>query len=83
MKKIKSNKKGENVTKSYLDEQLNKMIKTIDKRFDRLFVYLDYRFEPLEKMAEDYPKFKDYVYDKLDWLVGKYQKLDDEHTVPN
>lgn len=92
MKKRKNTKKNKVVTESFLDNRLSILEKSldkrfemivayIDKRFERLFIYLDHRFEPLEKMAEDYPKFKDYVYDKLDWLVGKYQKLDDELTI--
>ncbi len=58
---------------------------TLDERFEqfykRLEIYLDHRFKPLEAMAEDYYKFKDYVIDKLDWLVGKYQKFEDEHLI--
>lgn len=66
------------VTKDYLE-------KVLDERFDQFFkrleVYLDHRFRPLEEMAADYYKFKDYVTDKLDWLVGKYQKFEDEHMI--
>lgn len=53
----------------------------VDKRFDRLFMHLDNRFEPLEKMKKDFDEFKDKVYISLDWLVGAFKKFDEEHTV--
>lgn len=53
----------------------------VDKRFDRLFLYLDNRFEPLEEMKKDFDKFKDKVFISLDWLVNAFKKFDDEHTV--
>lgn len=53
----------------------------VDKRFDRLFLYLDQRFEPLDKLVKGFDDFKDKVLINIDWLTGKYKKLDEEHVV--
>ncbi|PIP63192.1 hypothetical protein COY12_01875 [Candidatus Roizmanbacteria bacterium CG_4_10_14_0_2_um_filter_33_96] len=53
----------------------------VDKRFERLFKYLDHRFEPLDKLVKGFSDFKDKVLTNLDWLTGKYIKLDEEHLV--
>ena len=69
------------------DADVKKLEKTfatkeyVDKRFDRLFLYLDNRFEPLEEMKKDFDKFKDKVFISLDWLINAFKKFDDEHTV--
>lgn len=47
--------------------------------------YLDHRVNTIEKKIDgfvnDFDKLKDWMYDKLDWLVVKYKKFDEEHTV--
>lgn len=70
----KTNKKDELVTKGYLEEQFNKL-------FNRLIIYLDHRFEPLEREMEKNAKFREFAADKLDWLTGKYQKFEEEHMI--
>jgi hypothetical protein len=32
-------------------------------------------------MSQDYYKFKDHVNKTLDWLVGAYQKFDEEYLI--
>ena len=53
----------------------------VDKRFERLFKYLDHRFEPLDNLIKSFDEFKDKVFINLDWLTGKYNKFEAEHTV--
>lgn len=53
----------------------------VDKRFERLFKYLDHRFEPLDNLVREFADFKDKVLTDLDWLMGKYTKFEDEHIV--
>ncbi|KKP61364.1 MAG: hypothetical protein UR54_C0003G0015 [Candidatus Roizmanbacteria bacterium GW2011_GWA2_34_18] len=71
------------VTKGDLKKGLDRFAtkEYVDKRFDRLFLYLDNRFEPLEKMKIDFDKFKDRVYISLDWLTNAFKKFEEEHTV--
>lgn len=71
------------VTKGDLKKGLNRFAtkEYVDKRFDRLFLYLDQRFEPLDKLVKGFDDFKDKVFINLDWLTGKYKKLDEEHVV--
>ncbi len=73
MKKQRKNK-NDIVTKTYLD-------KVLDERFDRFKLYFDFRFERIEQMAEEFLKYKSFMLDKLDWLVGKYKKFDEEYTI--
>lgn len=69
------------------DADVKKLKKTfatkeyVDKRFERLFVYLDNRFDPLDRLVKSFDDFKDKVMTNLDWLTGKYKKLDEEHMV--
>lgn len=64
-------KKNDLMTKKYLDKKLKDSLKESkeysDKRFERLFKYLDSRFEPLEKLAKDIYKFQDSVLKTLDF----------------
>lgn len=53
----------------------------VDKRFDRLFVYLDSRFEPLEQAVKELLEFKDSVLTKLDKLISIFSRLDQEQVV--
>ena len=53
----------------------------VDKRFERLFKYLDHRFEPLDKLIKGFDELKNKISTNLDFLMGKYTKLDEEHTV--
>ncbi|OGK17837.1 hypothetical protein A3G67_02825 [Candidatus Roizmanbacteria bacterium RIFCSPLOWO2_12_FULL_40_12] len=62
------------VTKDYLDKRL-------DDRFDRFEKYMDYRFQTIEEILKELLKFNDFATDKLDWLVGKYQKFEDERMI--
>ncbi len=53
----------------------------LNKRMDRMLKYLDFRFKPLEEMSRDFFDFKSKIFDRLDWLIGRYQKFEDEYTV--
>ncbi len=55
--------------------------KYVDKRFERLFKYLDHRFEPLDELVNSFNDFKNKAFINLDWLTGKYKKFEEEHTV--
>lgn len=65
--------------KNFITEDI--LNKKLDERFTRFEKYLDHRLQPLEEMAEDFYKFQDFVIDKLDWLMGKYIKFEDEHMI--
>lgn len=53
----------------------------VDKRFERLFKYLDYRLEPLDKLVKDIDELNNKISTDLDFLIGKYTKFEDEHAV--
>lgn len=53
----------------------------VDKRFERLFKYLDHRFEPLDKLVKGFDELNNKISTNLDFLMGKYTKLDDEHII--
>lgn len=64
-------------------KQVNNLVTKNDlKRTER---YLEYKIEvdkaEAKKFREEFVKFKNYVYDKLDWLVGAFQKFNEEHTI--
>ncbi len=73
------------VTKEYFDKKFKESFKAskdyTDKRFERLFVYLDHRFAPLEAMAKEFHEFKERIETLIDRVLGKYEKLDQEHTI--
>lgn len=71
-------KKDALVTKGYLDEVLDSRF---NEFFNRLVEYLDFRLEPLEEEAKKSAKFRKFTTDKLDWLVGKYTKFEEEHMI--
>ncbi len=62
-------------------DELDERIEGVDRRFDRLMLYLDHRFEPLEAMAKDYPIFKDSVLHSLEWLVDKQKESEVEQDI--
>ena len=81
----KNNKKNDYVTKDYLDKKLKDLFieskNYTDKRFDRLFKYLDHKFEPLNELKRDFDKFNDSTNKNLDWIVKKLEKYDQEYTI--
>ena len=48
---------------------------------DRVIDYIDYRLEPVDEFMREFREFKDQMLKSMDFLVGAYQKLTDEHTV--
>jgi hypothetical protein len=71
------------VTKEYLDKKIAYFMTRDDlNNYDkRLKIYLEARFRPLEEMRLDFHDFKEKVLKSLDWLVGKFQKFEDELTI--
>ena len=71
------------VTKNDLKKGLDRFAtkEYVDKRFERLFKYLDYRFQPLDKLVKDIDELNNKISTNLDFLMGKYTKFEDEHTV--
>jgi hypothetical protein len=69
----KNNKNSDEVvTKEYLKSCLSASGK-------RMLMYIDHKFEKLDKMADDFYEFKDKVLTILDRVSGNYKKLDEEH----
>ena len=48
---------------------------------DRIIKYIDYRLEPLDELIREFREFKEQMSKTMDFLVGVYQKLTDEHIV--
>lgn len=53
----------------------------LNKRIDRMTKYVDFEIEPVTDFKKEFKDFKNKVFDKLDWLIGKYNKFEDEHAV--
>ncbi|MEO6509046.1 MAG: hypothetical protein ABIO02_03760 [Patescibacteria group bacterium] len=65
-----------------------KDMQLIEDRLRKVFVtktYFEYRLDKVEselkEFKEEMYKFKDSVLKSLDWLVGAFQKFDEEYTV--
>ena len=80
----KQQDKNELVTKRYLDGALKRKINEsesrLNKRIDRVMKYIDFKLEPIEKFITEFQDFKNKVFEKFDWLMRKYTKLDDENA---
>ena len=68
-------------TKKDLKDSLVQTEERLNKRIDRVMKYIDFKIKPLEEMSRDFYDFKNKVFDRLDWLIGRYQKFEDEYTV--
>lgn len=74
------------VTKDYLDKKLKNFVTHdyLDKRLNNLLSRLELRFQYFE---EKFKKFDEIdsklnkIMTTLDWLVGRYKKLDEENAV--
>lgn len=53
----------------------------LNKRIDRMTKYVDFEIEPVTDFKKEFKDFKNKVFDKLDWLIGKYNKFEEEHLV--
>lgn len=73
------------------EERLNKKIdnglkqteERLNKRIDRVLKYVRFEIEPLKAFYKEMREFKDKVLDRLDWLIGKYEKFEQEYTIQN
>ncbi len=75
---MKKNKRNELVTKDHLDEKFKEFTREF---WNRLEKYLDFRFEPYERMRIDFYSFKDKMERNIDWLMGKIQKFDQTFSI--
>ncbi len=78
MKKVAKNPVDKIVTNKFLKEHLDEVF---EKYFVKIKEYIDFKVKPLEDMSIDYYTFKDHVTKTLDWLVGAYQKFDEEYII--
>ncbi len=82
---MKQTTQSDLVTKQYLDKrfiQERKYTQTyIDGKFDALMKYIDFKTEGIEELRSDFAGLKSDMFDKLDWLIGAYQRLDEERIV--
>lgn len=76
------------VTKKYFDDKLDVAKRDLkdtelrlNKRIDRVTKYVNFEIEPVTDFKKEFKDFKNKVFDKLDWLIGKYNKFEDEHNV--
>ena len=76
------------VSKKYFDDKLDVAKKDLkdtelrlNKRIDRVTKYVNFEIEPITDFKKEFKDFKNKVFDKLDWLIGKYNKFEAEHTV--
>ncbi|PIP14959.1 hypothetical protein COW98_01355 [Candidatus Roizmanbacteria bacterium CG22_combo_CG10-13_8_21_14_all_35_9] len=53
----------------------------LNKRIDRVMEYIDFKLEPLNKFQREFTDFKDRITRTLDWLVGAFNKFDEELAV--
>lgn len=68
-------------TKKYLDEKLNDSESRLNKKIDGMKTYIDFQLEPVHEFVKEFKEFKNQIFDKLDWLINKYTKFDEELTV--
>ncbi len=69
------------VTKEDLKNAFTDSESGLNKRIDRVIDSIDYKFNKLDKLHEDFNEFKEFVTKTLDWLVGAFKKFNEEHTV--
>lgn len=81
------------ITKKYLDKRLGKfkgelkseLTAEFDNKLvklrDGLIFYIDQRLKPIEQKLTEFDDFKDQVLSRLDWLIGRYKKFEDEHSI--
>jgi hypothetical protein len=53
----------------------------LNKRIDRMTKYVDFEIEPVTDFKKEFKDFKNKVFDKLDWLIERYNKFEAEHTL--
>lgn len=74
---MKKSKSDDLVSKKHLDKRLKKVT-------DELVNYINLRLEPIDlKLLKlnSIDQRLDKILINLDWLVGKYKKFDEEHTI--
>lgn len=68
-------------TEKRLNGDLRKTEERLNKRIDQVMEYIDFKIKPFEEMSRDFYDFKNKTLDRLDWLIGRYQKFEDEYTI--
>jgi len=80
-KSIKQNASNDLVAKKDLRKSLAQTEERLYNRIDRVLKYIDFKINPFEEMRRDFYDFKNKLLDRLDWLIGKYQKFENEYTI--
>ncbi|MEK7633442.1 MAG: hypothetical protein AAB437_01210 [Patescibacteria group bacterium] len=84
VKKLKAvfvTKKDLKNTEHVFDKKLQETEERLNKRIDRGTEYINFHLEPLQQFKKDFEDFKNKMFDRFDWLFGKYKKFEDEHVV--
>ena len=55
----------------------------LNHRIDRVMEYIDFKTKPIDEMRQDYRDFKSRIFDRLDWLIGAYEKFNQEMIILN
>ena len=53
----------------------------LDKKINAVKNYFDFQLEPIHEFVKEFKEFKNNIFDKLDWLIGRYRKFDEELAV--
>ena len=68
-------------TENRFSNKLKETEDRLNKRIDRVLKYIKFEIEPLKEFNKEMREFKNKVLDRLDWLIGKYEKFEQEYTV--
>ena len=69
------------VTKQELKLEIDRVIKYVDYKTDRLEESIKVLSKELADFKREMMEFKEHMYKTLDFLVGSYKKFDEEHTI--
>lgn len=83
MKNTNKNSHGNDiVTKSYFEEKLDERLKKeFQSHSDKMNKYIDFKLEPINEFMRKFDRFHEDIMTKLDWLITKYQKFEQEYLV--
>lgn len=68
-------------TENRFSNKLKETEDRLNRRIDRVLKYIKFEIEPFKEFNKEMSVFKNKVLDRLDWLIGKYEKFDQEYTV--
>ena len=70
-------------TENRFSNKLRETEERLNKRIDRVLKYIRFEIEPLKEFNKEMREFKNKVLDKMDWLIGKFQKFEEEYMIQN